>query len=82
MAVFETLGRMMGPRDKLRLHCQCGHDTGWTRPQAFRLFGQGATPYDVRRLTRCTGCGKRGQVDCIVEPWTPRPGRAKVANDV
>jgi hypothetical protein len=79
---LETLARMLRPMTKLRIICKCGHDTGWMPDQAIRKFGPGAAPRDIRRKARCLGCGKLGEVEIFIEPWTPPELRAKVANDV
>ena len=66
MALFENLGRVMAPTDTLKLTCQdCGRQAAWSRERAFRAFGAGASPYEVRRAARCGRCGSR-RVDVAV----------------
>lgn len=66
MGALETLGRVMNAStDTLKLKCRtCGHEAVWSRADAFRLYGPGATPYEVRHRSRCTVC--RGRE---VEAW-------------
>lgn len=60
MPLFENLGRVMAPTDRLKLKCErCGRTAEWPRAQALAAFGADASPYEVRRLARCGGCGSR-----------------------
>lgn len=67
MRMFETLGRTMGPNDRLRLHCLvCGHAASWTRAEAVAAFGAFAPPWQVRERARCGRCGERDRVKVTV----------------
>lgn len=67
MALCESLGRAMGPRDRLKLECElCRRLVALPRGHAFRTFGAGATPWEVRRRAVCGGCGGR-KVSVTVE---------------
>ena len=60
MTLFENLGRVMSPGDRLKLECEgCGRMVALPRDQAFRTFGAGATPMEVRRKAKCAACGGR-----------------------
>jgi len=61
MTMFETLGRVMPAETTLKIECGCSRRTTWTRDAAIQRFGQGATPYDIRKRLRCTGCGRSGR---------------------
>lgn len=66
MALFENLGRVMAPTDTLKLTCaDCGRRVEWPRERAFRAFGAGASPYEVRKVAKCGRCGSR-RVDVAI----------------
>jgi hypothetical protein len=62
MAMFETLGKVMRSQsDTLKVEClNCGRRKTFTQAEAFKSFGPGAAPYDVRGKVRCTACGRSG----------------------
>ena len=62
--MFQNLGRVMtAPTDTLKIECGgCGRRRTFTRAEAFRTFGEGAAPYNIRRKARCTDCGASGRV--------------------
>lgn len=63
MKMFQTLGRSMSYNDTLRVECACGHKATFSAKDAITLFGEGATPYDVRRRLRCAVCKEVGKVE-------------------
>lgn len=74
--MFQTLERVMGPTDALRARCGCGHEAVWPWREAFRAFGAGATPQDVRRRLTCRPCRGAGRPGTepaieIERHWTP-----------
>jgi hypothetical protein len=62
--MFETLGRvMLAANDTLKIECEtCGHRVEWSRRDAFALFGLDASPFVVRRRSRCANCGERNRI--------------------
>jgi hypothetical protein len=59
--MFETLERiMLTPSDRLTITCEaCGHAAILSRRAAFTFFGPDASPFTVRRRSRCRLCGER-----------------------
>jgi len=67
MVIFPKLAREMGASSTLTLQCgRCGHMQTFNREQALKLYGPDATPYDVRRNSRCSECGERGNVVAFI----------------
>lgn len=67
MGMFETLGKVMGPTDRLRAACLvCGRTATWTREEAVAAFGEFAPPWQVRQRVRCADCGERDQVTVTI----------------
>jgi len=63
MGMYETLSRVMQPKDRLKLACEaCGHRAELTRKEAFVLFGAEATPFMIRRRSKCVVCGERRRI--------------------
>jgi len=62
--MFETLERVMvAQADRLKITCEaCGHAAIWSRRDAFGLFGPDASPFTVRRRSRCRACGERDRL--------------------
>ena len=53
----------MQPNDRLKLSCEaCGHHAELTRKDAFVLFGADATPFMIRRRSKCLVCGERQRI--------------------
>lgn len=63
MQMFQTLGRSMAFNETLKVKCACGHEAAFSQKDAMILFGEGATPYDVRRRLRCAVCKMVGKVE-------------------
>ena len=62
MTMFQILHRMMSGAATLNITCEgCGHEATWTCAQALKRLGPDATPFDVRRKLRCSGCGRAGR---------------------
>lgn len=68
VGMFQTLGRvMLSSADTLTLKClACGHERKLDRKTAFGLFGERATPYDVRSNAYCSVCGERRRIDAWI----------------
>lgn len=66
MAKYETLGRMMSYNTTLKMRCSCGHEAAFSCKDAFTLFGEDATPFDIRRQLRCSKCQKVGKVQVSI----------------
>jgi len=66
--MFETLARvMLAPGDTLKIECEaCGHRLELSRRDAFAMFGADASPFVVRRRSRCAACGERRRVAVTV----------------
>ena len=66
--MFETLGRvMLAPNDTLKIECEaCGRRVELSRRAAFARFGDDASPFVVRRRSRCAGCGERRRLAVTV----------------
>jgi DNA-directed RNA polymerase subunit RPC12/RpoP len=63
VGLFENLGRTMQATDTLKVQCEaCGHRASFDRTTAQRLFGEGASPYEIRRRARCRYCQAAGRV--------------------
>lgn len=63
MMMFQTLHRMMGGSETLKMACEeCGHEAAWTSAQAKERLGPDATPMDVRHRLVCSSCGVGGRV--------------------
>ena len=62
--MFETLGRvMLAANVTLKIECErCGHRAEWRRQDAFAIFGVDASPFAVRRRSRCVECGETNRV--------------------
>lgn len=56
--MFQILRTAMpAPGDTLKFACgACKHQASWTRRRAFATFGEGASPYDVRKGLKCSRC--------------------------
>ncbi|UTP38666.1 hypothetical protein M9M90_15755 [Phenylobacterium sp. LH3H17] len=61
--MFQNLGRDMAYSDTLKVRCPCEREAVFSCKEAFAIFGDDATPYDIRRRLRCSGCGEVGKVD-------------------
>lgn len=59
--MFQTLERVMGPRDELWVICACGNQKAWPRSAAFKVFQADASPYDVRSRVICQSCRAAGR---------------------
>jgi hypothetical protein len=47
----------------LKLKCEaCGHKAERTRGEAFKLYGMGASPFEIRRRSKCILCGTKGRI--------------------
>lgn len=66
MAKYETLGSMMRYHDRLKVACACGHKGDFSQAEAYALFGEDATPFDIRRRMRCSQCHKIGNVEVTI----------------
>lgn len=64
--MFQTLARMMNYNQSLKVKCACGHEGEFTSKDAFRLFGEDATPADIRRRMRCSACHQVGKVEAWI----------------
>lgn len=63
MGQFEQLGRVMHQHSVLLLFCgRCGRTAALTRTQALARFGHHASPFEVRRRAKCSGCGSSAGV--------------------
>ncbi|KQW67011.1 hypothetical protein ASE17_19675 [Phenylobacterium sp. Root77] len=62
MTKYETLSNSMHSQDRLKVACACGHTSHFNLGEALALFGQDATPYDIRRRLRCRRCHEVGKV--------------------
>ena len=61
--MFETLIRVMDPKDRLKIQCDgCDYQVDWSRHKAFEAFGPDSCPADCRARLRCGNCGARGKV--------------------
>jgi hypothetical protein len=61
--MFENLGRTLRPDQTLKLRCDaCGHPAAFDRETAFKLFDPDASPFEVRRRSRCRHCEASGLV--------------------
>ena len=63
MTKYETLGRMLSYDSFLKVKCACGHSTQIAAKDARQVFGEDATPYDIRRRLRCSQCKEIGKVE-------------------
>ena len=66
MTKYETLGRMMSFNTTLKTKCPCGHEASFSFRDAITLFGEDATPYDVRRRLRCSQCHQVGKAEAWI----------------
>lgn len=62
MTKYENLGNMMSFNTTLKMKCTCGHEATFSCKDAFTLFGEDATPFDIRRRLRCSKCQEVGKV--------------------
>lgn len=62
MSQYETLGRTMSYDGALKIACACGHRSSIPSRDALQVFGEDATPYDIRRRLRCSQCREVGKV--------------------
>ena len=65
MSRYETIGTTMRYHDRLKVKRACGHEGSFSQAEAVQVFGPDATPYDIRKLLRCSACKKTG----LVEVW-------------
>lgn len=64
MTKYETLGTSLRYQDKLKIECgHCGHKAEIGQRDAIELFGEDATPFDIRHRLRCSQCRRRGMVE-------------------
>jgi len=67
MGMYETLSKVMSPSDTLKLACEaCGHRAELPRAQAFKRFRADATPFTIRRRSKCAACGERQRIQVSV----------------
>jgi hypothetical protein len=64
MTTFETLERVLGDGQTLKLKCgACGHQDEWSRGLAIAALGLDACPYLIRRRLVCGQCYARDRVE-------------------
>lgn len=66
MTRYETLGTTLRFQDQLHVSCACGRRAEFSRADAIRLFGEDATPYDIRKRLRCSRCHLVGKADVTI----------------
>lgn len=62
MTMFQNLSRSMRYHDRLNVTCECGHQASFSQSEAIVLFGDHASPADIRQKLRCSRCHEIGKV--------------------
>ncbi len=61
--MFQNINRSLSAGATLKMECVvCHRRVEWTRAEAMKQLGPGATPSDARRRLSCGHCGGKAQI--------------------